>query len=155
MPIEPVVFGGKSGSVPQRRLALFVGQVGGLLQAAVFEEGEKLFYSELLPEMRDAWPSVSNRFGTYTVQVSDASTQTLQEHGLTEKELDFKFAAINFIARRFYQSLGGALQPMRDWFSKLLEIIDKLLRSLVAAVPGGGAIEEYKDICESLIPTGE
>jgi hypothetical protein len=121
----------------------------------VTEDRYNFFYQEVLGEMRRAWISVSERVDPYSRRVANAQLHSLQEHGLTGAELDFKFSAINFIARRFYASLNAPTLVARYWFTRLLDVIDKLFRSLLAAVPGGGAIEEFKDICESLVPVEE
>ena len=99
--------------------------------------------------MREAWPEISERCDWYSQRVSEASEESvpLRRHGLVGFQLEFKFAAIHFIANRFFESE----EP--SWLKRLLEAIDKLLKSLLQAIPGGEAIAEFKDIVESLIDT--
>lgn len=152
--MERITFG-LTDAPPGRQLSQFVMQLRDLLRSLVNDEDcSNLFYSEMLPRMRHAWPEVEFWFKAYAVMVSDANPQVMEHHGLTGSQLRFKFDAINFIASRFFEHFfsGNRISITRKWLKKLLKIIDKLFRSLLAAVPGGGAIEEYKDITESLVP---
>ena len=152
MLLEPIQFG-EPGDKPQIQLSQLVLQTRDLLDGLIQQpEYRKVFYPD--PQMLkwEAWSSVSNRFEPYAANVRNAEVAVLGEHGLTEAELWFKLAAINFLANRFFTLFPGApLSVGRRLVSKLLEVIDKVLKSLIDAVPGGGAITEYKDICESLI----
>ena len=155
--MEPITFG-LTDAQPGQQLAQFVRQLRALLLFLVNDEDcSNLFYSEMLPGMREAWPEVEPRFEPYANRVSDANPELLAHHGLTGGQLRFKFNAVNFIASRFFEHFfsGNEISMARKWLKKLLEIIDKLFRSLLAAVPGGGAIEEYKDIAESLVPNDD
>ncbi len=153
MNLETIVFGQGDGN-PGEQLSAFVMQIKDLLSPLISDsENDHFFYDETRESMRLAWDSVERRFEDYAELVKGASTDDLENHGLTESELAFKFAAINFVAGRFYAlGDGSSLGQRRRWLKKLLEIIDKLLKSILDAIPGGGAISEYKDFCESLIP---
>ena len=152
MLIEPIQFG-EPGDTPQIQLSQLVRQTHDLLDGLIQQpEYREVFYPDTPMLMYEAWHSVSSRFESYADTVCDAEVAVLEEHGLTDAELCFKLEAINFLAKRFFTLFPGApLSVGRRLVSKLLEVIDKVLKSLVAAVPGGGAIAEYKDICESLI----
>lgn len=155
--MERITFG-LTGAPAELQLEEFVMQLERLLKSLVFHEKySNLFYPDMLPQMRDAWLEVEPRFLEYTVMVSKVKPEVLKLHGLTGHQLRFKFDAINFIASRFFKHFfnGNNISITRKWLKKLLEIIDKLFRSLLTAVPGGGAIEEFKDITESLIPDAD
>ena len=40
----------------------------------------------------------------------------------------------------------------RHWLRRLLDVVNRLFKSLLGAVPGGEVLEEYKSITEALIP---
>ena len=150
--LEPIQFG-EPGGTPQIQLSKLVLQtrrlLGGLIKQDDYRE---VFYPDAQGHMLEAWQSVSDRFKPYAAEVRGADVKVFEEHGLTDEELSFKLDAINFLANRFFTLFPDAgLSVGRRLVSKLLEVIDKVLKSLIAAVPGGGAIAEYKDICESLI----
>jgi hypothetical protein len=106
--------------------------------------------------MRDAWPTTRERISAYMQIVLEADIEPLQEHGLTEVELWFKLYVLDFHGRRFTSQFRESTLPVRRKLGKrLLDAIDKVLKSLFSAVPGGGAIGEYKDICETIIPDNE
>ena len=154
--LEPYRFG-EPGGTPQRELFQLVLQTRTLLEDLVREpEYLNIFYPGAQELMTNAWPSVSIRFEPYAEAVNAAPFAVLEEHGLTGDELRFKLAAINLLGGRFFDLFPDAhFSLRRTLVSKLLEIIDKVLKSLIAAVPGGGAITEFKDVCESLISDEE
>ena len=147
------IYFGKPGNTPQSQLAQLVLQTRDLLQGLIRQpEYRQVFFPDAQPLMWEAWSRVSSRFEPYAEKVRSAESAVLEEHGLTDVELWFKLTAINLLANRFFTVFPEApLSIGRRLVSKLLEIIDKVLKSLIDAVPGGGAITEYKDICESLI----
>lgn len=156
MPIQNIQFDNQDNS-PQERLANLVLMTQTALENFIYEpETENVYYPGARELMQEAWPSVVARFEPYAEQVRNADIDVLTHHGLTGKELDFKFAAITLIGDRFWELYEEAALPvLRRLVSKVLEVIDKVLKSLIEAVPGGGAISEYKDICESLISDDE
>ena len=153
MGLDEIAFG-KKGAKPAEQLSTIVLQLEELLsQLMENPEFDEYFYGDVRQSMCKAWKSVAPRFEAYAAAVQEAAESDLATHGLTGDELEFKVEAINFVARRFFK-LGelSTLSRRKKWLRKLLEIIDKLLKSILDAVPGGGAISEYKDFCESLIP---
>ena len=150
--MEPIKFPSADHS-SGRQLAGFIMELKRFIGSLVNDdETSSFFYAEMLPEMRKVWPEVEDRFGSYVGHLADAQEQQLQEHGLTKQELQFKFNVIKFFQRRFFGLMSsGSTTLARKSLKKLLEVIDILFRSALSVVPGGGAIEEYKNFTEALV----
>lgn len=105
--------------------------------------------------MKEAWGSVSERFYELKENVSQAAMSSLDDHGLTGTELQYKLSVINHAGERFVYFLSRRVVPLVGvWLKKLLEALDKFLTSLLDAVGGSGAIGEYKSFMESSINDG-
>ena len=74
---------------------------------------------------------------TLESRIRNLKEDQLREHGLYGWQLAFKLAVIQFFYGRYLLIGKGILK-------KLLGIIDDLLKSILDAVGGGGAISEIK-----------
>jgi len=89
---------------------------------------------------------------------SDLSVAILTQHGLHGRPLRFKLGVLNSIANRWERireltSLGSVrrLLSASEWFKKIIDAIDAILESLIAAAAGaGGLIKEFKDALRAL-----
>lgn len=133
-----------------------VHQLEYLLQQIVEgEECDFVFFRELIAPMKEAWGPVSERFLELKENVSRAEPISLEDHGLTGTELQYKLSVINHAGERFFYFLSQRVVPLVGiWLKKLLEALDKFLTSLLDAVGGSGAIGEYKSFMESSINDG-
>ncbi len=155
--MEQIIFGKvNEGSGDRNRLMKLVHNLEHLLkQITEGEECDHLFYNELLLPMKEAWPTVSNKFDELKNKLDKSPIEVLSYHGLTEKELQFKIAVINHAGGYFFHYLSAQVYPLANrWLIKLLEALDKFLTSLLDAVGGSGAIGEYKSFMESSIDDG-
>ncbi len=151
MSIERIQFGKHNGS-PQEHLSELMNQLEMLLSQLI-KNKNYLIYDDMQPILLEVWPEIEIRFKKYIKLVTKSDSNDLKVHGLTGKELDLKIDSINFAAGYFFHSYKNKNEKLaRKWLKKTLEIIDIVFKSLLKVVPGGGAIEEYKNICESLIP---
>jgi hypothetical protein len=66
----------------------------------------------------------------------------LDQAGLTGTQLNAKLGKGRSLWNKFWQ-FGG-----RKWLGRLLDWINKILGSISAALPGGEAIKELKELCE-------
>ncbi len=108
--------------------------------------GRPLFWKQLLKPMRDAWREAEQNhyFSDVESRIRKLTSEKWREHGLYGRQLAFKLAVIRFFLTR-YQSIGKSI------LRKLLNIIDDLLKSILEAVGGGGAISELKDFIKDSI----
>jgi len=100
------------------------------------------------PIMRSAYDDLVNRnvFGETKSQATAAANQEkLKDAGLTGIQLSMKLEKFLDIWRNFWTN-GGI-----RWLDRVLGWMNKILKSLAAAVPGGEAIAELKDACEEEI----
>ncbi len=77
----------------------------------------------------------------------EALRSALFEHGLVGVQLSSKLAISNY-----YTGLmrGVINRRARGLLSRLLATIDSILKSILGALPGGGAIEELKEMLENI-----
>lgn len=140
----PVVFpqfrGGEEG--PRSALVSFVRAVHDFLDELVHDpRNERLFLEQLLGPMRQAWREVEEQ--RYFADV-ESGIERLSDHGLFGWQVAFKLAVIRFFYQRY-------LEVGKSVLKKLLDIIDDLLKSILDAIGGGGAIAEIKDFIKDSI----
>ena len=148
MPVEFPTFTGDSD--PRETLVRFLQAVHDFLNEIVESNhdprGLRLFFEELLGPMRQAWQEVED--GHHFQQVEDRIRELpeakLRDHGLYGRQLTFKLAVIRFFHQRYLSYGKGILR-------RLLDIIDDLLKSILDAIGGGGAISEIKDFIKDSV----
>ena len=148
----PVVFpefgGGDEG--PRGALVSFVRAVhdflAELIQSNRDRQGQHLFLEDLLRPMGRAWQEVEQQryFADVERGIERLTDGQLRDHGLFGWQLAFKLAVIRFFHQRYLAAGKGILR-------KLLDIIDDLLKSILEAIGGGGAIAEIKDFIKDSI----
>lgn len=73
-------------------------------------------------------------------------------HGLIGRPMRFKFRVMDTIGRQ-WDGVRGHFS-VREWFKRIIEAIDAVLGSLIAAAGGkGGLLKEFKDALSSLAST--
>ena len=98
-----------------------------------------LFAAELHEPMRRAWDEAVTEFAAVERGVSDLPADQIARSGLGGAQLRFKLAAVAWRTRLFRN------RPASGLLRRLLDAIDTLLDSILAAVPGGTAVSEIKD----------
>lgn len=152
--MKKIKFGRGSNTLSdEKRIMEFIGDVKEFLNEIVNtdDNAQRMFYPILVRPMRDAWPNVSPRFDILKNSLKLTSNNKLRDHGLTGNELEFKFSVIRYLSKKFFDNFPNSFSIAKIWLKKLLEALDKLLKSIFDAVGGGGAIGEYKDFIESCI----
>jgi len=133
---------------PRAILIAFVRQVQKFLHELVQSNrgprGESLFHEQLLGPMRAAWAEVQPHFPEVAGGIRDLTDEQIRNHGLGGQQLRFKLAVIRF----FY---GQYLSVGKGVLKKLIDIIDDLLKSILEAIGGGGAIAEIKDFIKDSV----
>ena len=128
------------------------------------EEG--FVYYQLGDRMQAAWQEVAPSFDGLETDVQLIDSNTVTMHGLGGAQLRFKLANVAFWSQQVDQADRGrrnqAEQRWRNqaeqrqgliaWFIKrLLKAINTLLKSILAALPGGTAVQEMKDAIEDAL----
>ena len=135
---------------PQSALSGFILALRDLLDELVKSNqsplGEPLFWPELLEYMLPAWDIESRRFDPVAKMAFAVSNDKLAEHGLTGPTLRMKLRVVSFLYERYLAVGKAALR-------RLIEGINDLLKSYLAAIGANEAIAEIKDfIRNSLLP---
>lgn len=135
---------------PQSALSGFILALHDLLDELVKSNqsplGEPLFWPELLEYMLPAWEIESRRFDPVAKMAYEVSDEKLTEHGLTGPTLRLKLRVVSFLHER-YLAVG------KSGLRRLIEAINDLLKSYLAAIGANEAIAEIKDfIRNSLMP---
>jgi hypothetical protein len=114
---------------------------------------------ELWPLARDTYKlDVSREAERMRSAIADIPDETLDQHGLRNRPLHFKFRVLNSIANRWRwiqeQYKAGTWRRMlaaREWLKKIVDAIDAVLDSLMHAATGwGGVVKEFKDALRAL-----
>lgn len=141
---------------------------GERAQLVHFTDQLELFLETLLNESRDrnyfisgfqesyfaAWEELSIHFEFLREAIRFAEPIDFLLHGLTGNQLKFKFKVINHFSALFTEASNSRNRSGRFtnmMLGKLMESLDKLLKSIMDAVGAGGAVGEFKDFMESLI----
>jgi hypothetical protein len=119
-------------------------------------EQRLLFHEELVGPLRNGWAAFRNDWPVQRWQrlVADVSDTSLEDHGLYGTQLQSKRAMVDYRMDVFSSAAAGNPPPIapaipRGFVArqlvKLLEAIDRLLRSVLEAIGVGKALEEIKD----------
>jgi hypothetical protein len=82
--------------------------------------------------------------------IPEISSENLRIHGLEGRPLKFKFRVLNSIGNQWEKVKGQF--SVKGWFKKIIDAIDAILDSLIAAAGGaGGIIKEFKDALSALV----
>lgn len=129
---------------PRQLLSDFVLQLRDFLEEIVHSNqdpiGRPLFLEALLGPMREAWIEARDGplFSDILAGIERIPDSVLNTHGLSGRQLAFKLTVIRFFHAR-YLSLGKGI------LRKLIDIIDTLLKSILAAIGAGEGLAEIKD----------
>jgi len=86
-------------------------------------------------------------------RIPEIESARLNDHGLTGRPMHFKIRVMDSIGRQWERIRGQF--TIREWFKRLVDAIDAVLDSLIAAAGGaGGVIKEFKDAISALAKTG-
>lgn len=133
-------FAGYEGMDDKEALQHFVDWLQNFLDELVTANiYQDLFIPELHKPMNNAWETVKPRFEELYLGIGDINDVTLQQHGLVDQELRFKFSTIQLWSRRFLTSRERAT------LKRLFRTIKTLLGSLLKSTAVGSAISEYVD----------
>jgi hypothetical protein len=155
MPVEFPSFNGEGD--PRDALIKFLRALHDLLKELVETNRDSrnrpIFFEQLLTPMRRAWDeferdrhfsAAESRILAEEGPVHDLVLAQLRNHGLYGQQLSFKLSVIHFFYNRYLSTGKGILK----W---VLDIIDDLLKSLLDAIGGGGAISEMKDFIKDSV----
>jgi hypothetical protein len=110
----------------------------------VLSEGEGLLPAFLLPLLREAWPEVAVSFGGLQQAVASGDfEEQLIARGLRGVQFQPKVEGF----RRHLWLFRRHREPR--WLKKVLRWADVILGSLVAIIPGGDAVKEFKEAVEA------
>jgi DUF1009 family protein len=135
----------------KEKLQRFISETVGLLRSLVNEgydsKGRRLFMLNVIEKMRPAWEEFEGDFDVQKANslIQNVAAARLQSFGLYGKQLDLKLAVIAAWTQRFSQS------RLKKILLKLLDAIDTLLDSLIAATGIDEALKEIKDILRDSI----
>ena len=128
------------------RLCLFVEDIRKFINDALYNFQE-LFISNLVGFYNEVWYTETNleRFSELTRAIRETDLNVLSSHGLLGAELSLKLATANTWYERFIAFPGMGI------FKRVIDAIDTLLDSIIAAVGSGGAIKELKDTLRNIL----
>ena len=110
------------------------------------EEYRELFVDDLHGDMRAAWNDADGTFDELPEAVAALHPRQVVLHGLAGAQLRFKLATVRYWAERFLGDGGNGFVLRR-----LLDSIDTLLDSLLAATGAGSSLKELKDAVRSSV----
>ena len=105
------------------------------------QEYRGLFADDLHRDMEAAWNDAVAGFGEFPRAVAALQPEEVDRHGLAGPQLRFKLATVRYWTERFQGGGENAGFVLR----RLLDAIDTLLDSLLAAVGAGSSLKELKD----------
>ena len=144
-----------TGSTDRQRLAHCIDTLNVFLDEILRENRERQYFIPGFEEAYlSAWEELQLHFLESKETILKDRNIKLYDHGLYGRQLDFKFAVINHFSRLFFEAASNTREPSKrvnGILKKLLETIDKLLRSIFDAIGAGGAIGEFKDFLETLV----
>lgn len=130
----------------RERLIEFLGDTLSLIDELLAEgkdhQGNRVLSAEFLPAFRAAWREFNEQFPFERVQtiIQRTPDERLVWAGLYGAQLELKLTTVAHLRSQFFSSGGGG------WLKKLLDAIDRLLDSLIAASGIDEALKELKDI---------
>jgi hypothetical protein len=122
-----------------------VDEIRDLLDKITGHWSELLILQDRRQDVRAAFDDLVNRnvFEQLKQALSNPGNHLqLDQAGLTGTQLNAKLGKGRSLWNKFWQ-FGG-----RKWLGRLLDWINKILGSISAALPGGEAIKELKELCE-------
>jgi hypothetical protein len=149
--------------IPVTSLENFLKAIDNLFENMVNSWSEVLFREDDREPIRRAWDDLRPKFQAYRDAI-DFNSQTTQEAldraglGVIQgpsgdlqpgPQLQLKFHLLNRLWSRFTKF--GWKKYLKD----LLDYINKILKSLIEAIPGGGSIDEFKSALELAIDDEE
>jgi hypothetical protein len=122
------------------------------------------FPVELREPLARAWRDVSPKLRALRTAIDDSRYQNaLDAEGFTDSELALKMAVWDAALRRARQ--GRLRTPRRRWWESLfdwlrplqgvLKVANAILESIGEAIPGVGAVEEFKKMLEGALDLGD
>jgi hypothetical protein len=144
---------------PRQYLADFLRSVDRQLDEAFDEEPGLLTPEPFFAAARAAFFDARPILGRMIDRLFDPAAEIdFDGHGLSGLQLQFKLQVISAQSEAFDVAIvparasSAARRPARGLFKKLLEYIDILLKSIIAALGLGDAFGEFKDFVEKLVP---
>lgn len=144
---------------PRPYLAKFLGSVDQQLEEAFYEPPGLLTPQPFFEAAKAAFREVRWVIGRMIDRVLDTAVAIpFDDHGLSGQQLQFKLQVISAQSQSYEaaivpaRSANATRKPARGLFKKLLEYIDILLKSIIAALHLGEAFGEFKDFVEKLTP---
>ena len=151
MAVEFPIFSGDPAEDPRATLRNYIETIRQFLDELITgnldSKGAPLFHEALVPSMRIAWEEALPLFPDLmdairsTDRPSRLSNEAIVSHGLWGAQLRFKLSVIRYLHDRY---LASGKRTLR----RLLEAIDTLLGSILAALPYGEGIKEIKEYLE-------
>jgi hypothetical protein len=133
-------------------LKSFLHESVNLLDQIVTEWSDLLFHDEYREPLRAAWaelkPNAEQDIERFNPRKSDTA-EHLARAGLTGAQLDLKLKGFSAALNKF--RVVGTVK----WLKKVLEWINKILKSLIGVIPGADAIDEIKGVIEELLDDDE
>jgi hypothetical protein len=133
---------------PRAALEGFVIYLRDFLDEIVREQhspvGEPLFWPQLTEALREAWDAERRRFEPVARLAHDLTDVSLEDHGLQGSALRLKLAVVDFWHRR-YKAVG------KTAVRRLIEALNDLLKSYLAAVGANEALAEIKDFVRNCL----
>lgn len=121
----------------------FLKELRSILEEATIS-GEGLVPAYLTPLLIEAWPEVATKYEALQQAVQSGEYETrLQEAGLRGPQ--FRVKAEGF--GRHLSIFRSDRKP--KWLKKLLRWADIILGSLASVIPGGDAVQEFKEAIEA------
>ena len=110
------------------------------------------------PFLHQAWNEVGGSFHTLAQSVMHIESPTVARHGIGGAQLRFKLGNVARWSQRLADlpSPDGAPmmrlpRPWRKYIQYLLDSINNLLKSILAAVGAGSAVQEIKDAIKDAV----
>jgi hypothetical protein len=128
-------------------LNLVLSLIKHLVSEGIDEEGKSFFIPDLHDEIRAAWEEFLKDFSldhAFTL-IQNTSTERLQASGLYGRQLNLKLSVVNKWMERFSK------KRLKKILLRLLDAIDTLLDSLIAATGINEALKEIKEILRNSI----
>ncbi|OYW55475.1 MAG: hypothetical protein B7Y80_16855 [Hyphomicrobium sp. 32-62-53] len=133
---------------PRKALEEFVLNLREFLNELVKEQhspaGEPLFWPQLTEDLVAAWSAESERFAPISKQARELKDGTLRDHGLEGAALKLKLGVVDFWHRR-YRIVG------KTALRRLIEALNDLLKSYLAAIGANEALAEIKDFIRNCL----
>lgn len=136
------------GDDDRTRLVNFVDNLQKFLTKLI--EGDEYFQAAFQQEYKKAWAELNPHFAALQDALHRTETNTLLAHGLLGSPLHFKLKVINHFTEEFLLygvELGGGHKVLE----KLLQALNQLLASVIAAVGSGAAIGCFADFIAAII----